>query len=191
MIQEKASKPKVQFRALNVALGIMSGSAVAVAGLGRNQAVAMRQHAICKTCPYSLTPELVKEIALCLLARDISSLARPCKRFYDIVGGSLPIALSWQANTIHYRISHGTIFDHMESLERWEASRIDLGRYLSTAPLRLVIPGARELLGLILCQVSDDYVFAVHWQVHPTGLHQSALLQYVVLCDVLHTGQHS
>ena len=76
----------------------------------------------------------------------------------------------------------------MESLKCWEASRIDLGRYLFIAPPRLVIPGARELLWLIL---SDDYLFAVYWQVHPTGLHQFALLLYVVLCDVLHTGQQS
>jgi hypothetical protein len=38
----------------------------------------------------------------------------------------------------------------------------------------------------------DDYLFAVHWQGHPTGpgLGQPALL-YVDLHDALHTGKHN
>ena len=35
----------------------------------------------------------------------------------------------------------------------------------------------------------NDYLITVHWQGHPTGLHQSALL-YVVLRDVLRTGHY-
>ena len=92
----------------------------------------LRRHTIfCRTCPYSLSPEPIEEIALCLPARDISSLARSCKRFHDIVGGSLPIAPSWQAYIIHYMISHGSIVDRMGSLRRWEAPWIDMGRHLS------------------------------------------------------------
>ena len=35
----------------------------------------------------------------------------------------------------------------------------------------------------------NDYLITVHWQGHPTGLHQSALL-YVILRDVLRTGHY-
>jgi hypothetical protein len=69
-----------------------------------------------------------------------------------------------------------------------EASWNDLGRYLSAAPPRLVIPAERDLYGPFF--LHDDYLFAVDWQGHPTGLRQPALL-YVDLRDALRAGQHS
>ncbi len=59
-----------------------------------------------ETCPYySLSPELVEEIALLvyLRARDISSLALSCKHFHSIVAGSLdpPALLSVSAFRLH------------------------------------------------------------------------------------------
>jgi hypothetical protein len=38
-----------------------------------NVATATHQHVICKTRTYSLSPEFIEEIALCLRARNISS----------------------------------------------------------------------------------------------------------------------
>jgi hypothetical protein len=69
-----------------------------------------------------------------------------------------------------------------------EASWNDLGRYLSAAPPRLVIPAERDLYGPFF--LHNDYLFAVDWQGHPTGLRQPALL-YVDLRDALRAGQHS
>ena len=51
---------------------------------------------------------------------------------------------------------------------------------------RLVIPAERDLFGPFFLR--DDYLFAIDWQGHPTGLRQPALL-YVDLRDALRTGQ--
>src|SRR6266576_949939 len=141
----------------------------------------------------SLSPELIEGIALCLRARDISSLALSCKRFHDIIAGSLLLQYAYRTelagvyDTLR-NLSRCSIVDRIKSLRRWEASWNDLGRYLSASPPRLVIPAERDLYGPFF--LHDDYLFAVDWQGHPTGLRQPALL-YVDLRDALHTGEHS
>ena len=141
----------------------------------------------------SLSPELIEQIALCLRARDISSLSLSCKRFHDIVRGSLLLKYAYRTDLAGVYdplrdLSRRSIVDRIETLRRWEASWEDLARYLSAAPPRLVIPAERDLFGPFFLR--DDYLFAVHWQGYPTGLHQPALL-YVDLRDALRTGQHS
>ena len=142
----------------------------------------------------SLSPELIEEIALYLRARDISSLTLSCRRFHNIVRGSLLLQyacrteLAGVCDPLH-DLSRCSIVDRMESLRRWEASWKDLGRYLSAAsPPRLVIPAERDLFGPFFLR--DDYLFAIDWQGNPTGLRQPALL-YVDLRDALRTGQHN
>lgn len=140
----------------------------------------------------SLSPELIEKIALHLRARDISSLALSCQRFHDIVVGSLLLQYTCRADLAGVydplrNLSRCSIVDRMKSLKRWEASWNDLGRYLSSPP-RLVIPAERVLYGPFF--IHDDYLFAVDWQGHPTGLRQPALL-YVDLRDALRTGQHN
>ena len=141
----------------------------------------------------SLSPELIEEIALFLRARDISSLALSSRWFRDIVDGSVLLQYAYRAELagVHdplQDLSRCSIVDRMESLRRWEASWRDLGRYLSAAPPRLVIPAERDLFGPFFLR--DDYLFAVDWQGHPTGQRQPALL-YVDLRDALRTGQRS
>jgi len=141
----------------------------------------------------SLSPELIEEIALYLRARDISSLALSSTRFHDIVNGSLLLQYTYRTELSGVYdplrdLSRYSIVDRMKTLKRWEASWNDLGRYLSAAPPRLVIPAERDLFGPFFLR--DDYLFAVDWQGHPTGLRQPALL-YVDLRDALRTGQHS
>lgn len=141
----------------------------------------------------SLSPELIEGIALFLPARDISSFSLTCKRFHDIVGGSLILQYTYRTEIAGVYdplrdLSRRSIVDRIKSLSRWEASWNDLGRHLSAAPPRLVIPAERALFGPFFLR--DDYLFAVHWQGHPAGPHQPALL-YVDLRDALCTGQHS
>jgi hypothetical protein len=141
----------------------------------------------------SLSPELIEGIALSLRARDISSLALSCRRFHDIVVGSLLLQYAYRTDLAGVydplrNLSRCSIVDRMKSLRRWEASWNDLGRRLSAAPPRLVIPAERDLFGPFFLR--DDYLFAVDWQGHPTGLRQPALL-YVDLRDALRTGKHS
>ena len=141
----------------------------------------------------SLSPELIEQIALYLRARDISSLSLSCKRFHDIVRGSLLLKYAYRIDLAGVYdplrdLSRRSIVDRIQSLRRWEASWDDLTRYLSAAPPRLVIPAERDLFGPFFLR--DDYLFAVHWQGHPTSLHQPALL-YVDLRDALRTGKHS
>jgi hypothetical protein len=141
----------------------------------------------------TLSPELIEEIALYLRSRDISSLALSNRRFHDIVVGSLLLQYVYRTDLAGvydplHDLSRCSIVDRMESLRRWEASWNDLGRYLSAAPPRLVIPAERDLFGPFFLR--DDYLFAVDWQGQPTGLRQPALL-YVDVRDALRTGQHS
>lgn len=142
----------------------------------------------------SLSPELIEEISLYLRARDISSLALSCRRFHDIVIGSVLLQYAYRTDLAGVYdplrdLSRCSIVDRMESLRRWEASWNDLGRYLSvSAPPRLVIPAERDLFGPFF--LHDDYLFAVDWQGHPTGAGQPALL-YVDLRDALRAGKHS
>lgn len=140
----------------------------------------------------SLSPELIEEIALYLRARDISSLRLSCRRFHNVVGGSLQLQYAYRTELAGVcdplqDLSRCSIVDRMESLRRWEASWRDLGRCLSAAPPQLVIPAERDLFGPFFLR--DDYLFAVDWQGHPTGLRQPAFL-YVDLRDALRTGQH-
>ena len=140
----------------------------------------------------SLSPELIEEIAFYLRARDIAALVLSCRRFHDIVRGSVLLQYAYRTELagvydLLRDLSRCSIVDRMESLRRWEASWADLGRYLSAGP-RLVIPAERDLFGPFFLR--DDYLFAVDWQGHPTGLRQPALL-YVDLRDALRTGQHS
>jgi hypothetical protein len=140
----------------------------------------------------SLSPELIEEIALYLRARDISSLTLSCRRFHNIVHGSLLLQYAYRTELAGvcdplHDLSRRSIVDRMDSLRRWEASWRDLGRFLSAAPPRLVIPAERDLYGPFFLR--DDYLFAVDWQGHPTGLRQPAFL-YVDLRDALRTGQH-
>ena len=69
----------------------------------------MRQHAICKTS--LLSPELIEQIALCLRARDISSLSLSCKRFHDIVRGSLLLKYT-------YRTDLAGLYDSLRDISR-------------------------------------------------------------------------
>jgi len=163
-------------------------SAVAVALSYSSRTISARDMSL-----LSLSPELIEEIALYLRARDISSLALSSTRFHDIVNGSLLLQYTYRTELSGVYdplrdLSRYSIVDRMKTLKRWEASWNDLGRYLSAAPPRLVIPAERDLFGPFFLR--DDYLFAVDWQGHPTGLRQPALL-YVDLRDALRTGQHS
>jgi F-box domain len=124
----------------------------------------MRQHVICKTHVLTLSPELIEEIALYLCARDISSLALSSRRFHDIVVGSLLLQYAYRTDLAGVYdplldLSRCSIVNRMVSLRRWEASWNDLGRYLSAAPPRLVIPAERDLFGPFFLR--DDYLFTV------------------------------
>ncbi len=163
-------------------------SAVAVALSYSSRTISARDMSL-----LSLSPELIEEIALYLHARDISSLALSSTRFHDIVNGSLLLQYTYRTELSGVYdplrdLSRYSIVDRMKTLKRWEASWNDLGRYLSAAPPRLVIPAERDLFGPFFLR--DDYLFAVDWQGHPTSLRQPALL-YVDLRDALRTGQHS
>lgn len=139
----------------------------------------------------SLSPELIEEIASYLRAQDLAALALCCKRFRDVVDGSLLLQYTYRTELAGvydplWDLSERSISDRLETLRRWEASWSDLGKYL-IAP-RLVIPAERDLYGpFFLC---DDYLFAVDWQGHPSGMRQPALL-YVDLRDALRTGHHT
>ena len=145
----------------------------------------------CNTCPLcSLSLELIEEIALYLRTRDISSLILSCRRFHNIavVQYACRTERVGVCDPLH-GLSRCSIVDRMESLRRWEASWRELGRYLSAAsPPRLVIPAERDSFGPFFLR--DDYLFAIDWQGHPTGLHQPAPL-YVDLRKALRTGQHN
>ncbi|KAF8488049.1 hypothetical protein F5888DRAFT_1879353 [Russula emetica] len=146
-----------------------------------------------KVMPHTLSPELIEEIALYLRARDISSLALSSRQFHDIVNGSLLLQYAYRTELAGVYdplrdLSQCSIIDRMESLRRWEASWNDLGRYLSVSRGSLVIPAERDLFDPFFLR--DDYLFAVDWQGHPTGLRHPALL-YVDLRDALRTGKHS
>ncbi|KAI9439012.1 hypothetical protein H4582DRAFT_108072 [Lactarius indigo] len=138
----------------------------------------------------SLSTELIEKIASCLRAQDIAVLRLCCRRIHLIVEGSLLLQYLYrmeQAGVYDplWDLPGRPIIDRLETLERWETSWNDIGKYLVTP--RLVIPAERDLFGpFFLC---DDYLFAVDWQGHPTGLRQPALL-YVDLRDALRTGQH-
>ncbi|KAH9955669.1 hypothetical protein BC827DRAFT_1235548 [Russula dissimulans] len=138
----------------------------------------------------SLSPELIEQIALYLRAHDVAAFVLCCRRFRDIVQGSLLLQYSYCTERAGvydplWDLPRPPIIDRIEALKRWEASWSDLGRYL-IAP-RLVIPSERDLFGpFFLC---DDYLFAVDWQGNPTGSRQPALL-YIDLRDALRTGQH-
>ena len=83
---------------------------------------------------YSLSPELIEEMALYLRARDISSLILSCRRFHNIVlvQYACRTELAGVCNPLRH-LSRSSIVGRMESLRRWEASWKDLGRYLSAA----------------------------------------------------------
>ncbi|KAH9059655.1 hypothetical protein EDB87DRAFT_753115 [Lactarius vividus] len=138
----------------------------------------------------SLSTELIEKIASCLRAQDIAVLRLCCKRIHLVIEGSLLLQYLYrmeQAGVYDplWDLPGRPIIDRLEALERWETSWDDIGKYLVTP--RLVIPAERDLFGpFFLC---DDYLFAVDWQGHPTGLRQPALL-YVDLRDALRTGQH-
>ncbi|KAH9172579.1 hypothetical protein EDB89DRAFT_2069653 [Lactarius sanguifluus] len=138
----------------------------------------------------SLSTELIEKIASCLRAQDIAVLRLCCRRIHLIVEGSLLLQYLYrmeQAGVYDplWDLPGRPIIDRLEALERWETSWNDIEKYLVTP--RLVIPAERDLFGpFFLC---DDYLFAVDWQGHPTGLRQPALL-YVDLRDALRTGQH-
>jgi hypothetical protein len=140
----------------------------------------------------SLSPELIEQIALHLRARDVSSLLLSCPRIRDILRGSLLLQYAHRTELAGlydplHDLSRFSIADRMESLGRWEASWKDLSS-AAAAPPRLVVPAERDLFGPFFLR--DDYLFAVDWQGHPTGLRRPALL-YVDLRDALRTGQHS
>jgi hypothetical protein len=138
----------------------------------------------------SLSTELIVKIASYLQAQDIVVLRLCCRRLHHIVEGSLLLHYQYRVGQAGmydplWELPSHSIIDRLETLERWEASWNNIGKYLAVP--RLVIPAERELFGpFFLC---DDYLFAVDWQGHPTGLRQPALL-YVDLRDALRTGQH-
>jgi hypothetical protein len=139
----------------------------------------------------SLSPELIEEIASYLRARDLAALVLCCRRFRDVMDGSLLLQYAYRTELAGvydplWDLSGRSISDRLETLRRLEASWRDLGKYLISP--RLVIPAERDLYGpFFLC---DDYLFAVDWQGHPSGMRQPALL-YVDLRDALRTGRHS
>ncbi|KAI0296741.1 hypothetical protein B0F90DRAFT_1744731 [Multifurca ochricompacta] len=139
----------------------------------------------------SLETELIEKIASYLHAQDIAALRSSCKRIHQIVEGSLFLQYLYRTELAGvydplWDLTSRSIVDRLVTLEQWEASWRDLGKYLVTP--RLVIPSERDLFGpFFLC---DDYLFAIDWQGHPNGLRRPALL-YVDLRDALHTGQHS
>jgi len=138
----------------------------------------------------SLSTELIEKIASYSRARDIAILRLCCRRIYHIVEGSILLQYlirTEQAGVYDplWDLPGRSIVDRLETLERWEASWRGIGKYLTTP--RLVIPAERDLYGpFFLC---DDYLFAVDWQGHPTGLRQPALL-YVDLREALRVGHH-
>ncbi|KAI9507411.1 hypothetical protein F5148DRAFT_118062 [Russula earlei] len=137
----------------------------------------------------SLSSELIEQIGSYLRAHDIAAFVLSCRRFRDVVQGSLLLQYSYRTQLAGVYdplcdLSRRSIVDRMETLRRWEASWCDLGRYLVDP--RLVIPSERDLFGpFFLC---DDYLFAVDWQGNPAALRPPALL-YVDLRDALRTGQ--
>ena len=143
-----------------------------------------------------LSPKLIEEIASYLCARDLAALMLCCKRFRDVVDGSLLLQYAYRTELAgvydplwDLSVSGRSIAERLETLGRWEASWRDLGRYLAAAP-RLVIPAERELFGpYFLC---DDYLFAVDWQGgDQTPDARKPALLYVDLRDALRTGQHA
>jgi len=150
---------------------------------------------ICKHASLlSLSPELIEEIALYLRVRDSLSLALSRRRLRNIVSGSplLQYAYCIELAGVLSATRFLTAFHSQPygSLRRWEAPWNNLRRYFSATPPqpRLVIPAERDLFGPYFLR--DDYLFAVDWQGHPTGLRQLALL-YVNLRDALRTSQHN
>lgn len=135
----------------------------------------------------SLSTELIEKIVSCLRARDVAGLRLSCRRIHYIVEGSLLLQYLYRVEQAGmydpmWDLPRRSIIDRLETLERWEASWNNIGKYLAVP--RLVIPAERELFGpFFLC---DDYLFAVDWQGHPPG-RQPALL-YVDLRDALRTG---
>ena len=138
----------------------------------------------------ALSPELIEQIASYLRAYDVAAFVLCCRRFRDVVQGSLLLQYSYCTELAGvydplWDLSRRPIVDRMETLKRWEASWNELGRYLVVP--RLVIPSERDLFGpFFLC---DDYLFAVDWQGNPTGSRKPALL-YVDLRDALRSGKH-
>ena len=136
----------------------------------------------------SLSTELIEKIVSCLRARDVAGLRLSCRRIHYIVEDSLLLQYLYRVEQAGmydpmWDLPRRSIIDRLETLERWEASWNNIGKYLAVP--RLVIPAERELFGpFFLC---DDYLFAVDWQGHPPG-RQPALL-YVDLRDALRTGQ--
>jgi hypothetical protein len=139
---------------------------------------------------HALSPELIEEIASYLRAQDLAALVLSCRRFRDVVHGSLLLLYACRTELAGvydslFDLPARSVADRLKTLRLWEASWSDLGRCL-TSP-RLVIPAERDLYGpFFLC---DDYLFAVDWQGQPTGQRQPALL-YVDLREALRTGQH-
>jgi hypothetical protein len=137
----------------------------------------------------SLSTELIEKIVSCLRARDVAVLRLCCRRIHHIVEGSLLLQYLYRVEQAGmydplWDLPRRSITDRLETLERWEASWNNIGKYLAVP--RLVIPAERELFGPFF--ICDDYLFAVDWQGHPAG-RQPALL-YVDLRDALRTGQH-
>ncbi|KAI0252941.1 hypothetical protein BJV78DRAFT_1281278 [Lactifluus subvellereus] len=147
----------------------------------------------------SLSPELIEKIASYLDVQGIADLTLCCKRLHHIVEGSLLLRYLCQTSLAGvydplYDLSTLSITDRLETLERWEASWNNIGRYLTTP--RLVVPAERDLFGpFFLC---DGYLFAVDRQGHgaqaghPTSLSvRQPALPYIDLRDALRTGQHT
>ena len=138
----------------------------------------------------SLSTELIEKIVYSSRADDIAALRLCCRRIHHIIEGSLLPQYLYrieQAGVYDplWDLPGRSIIDRLETLERWEASWNDIGKYLASP--RLVVPSERSLFGPYF--IHDDYLFAVDWQGHPTSLQQPALL-YVDLRDALRTGQH-
>ena len=138
----------------------------------------------------SLSTELIEKIVYSSRAEDIAALRLCCRRIHHIIEGSLLPQYLYrieQAGVYDplWDLPGRSIIDRLETLERWEASWNDIGKYLASP--RLVVPSERSLFGPYF--IHDDYLFAVDWQGHPTSLQQPALL-YVDLRDALRTGQH-
>ena len=139
---------------------------------------------------HALSPELIEEIASYLRAQDLAALELTCRRFRDVVDGSLLLRYTCRTELAGvydslFDLSARSVADRLETLRRWEASWSDLGRHLNSP--RLMVPAERDLYGpFFLC---DDYLFAVDWQGQPTDQRPLALL-YVNLRDVPRTDQH-
>ncbi|KAF8263734.1 hypothetical protein EI94DRAFT_1740257 [Lactarius quietus] len=126
----------------------------------------------------SLSTELIEKIASFLRAQDLAVLRLCCRRTRHIVEGSLLLQYLYRVGQAGvydplWDLPSRSIVERIETLERWEASWNNIGKYLAVP--RLVIPAERDLFGpFFLC---DDYLFA------------PALL-YVDLRDALRSGQH-